>query len=381
MSSSESTPLTSPQSLRGRDSSSESLTFQAELEDHPGRVHIAIMRSAAVLTIPSSHSQACDTSWASERTALGTGLGREILARLDVFTPVPYGLVSEHGSKRAPTGIQYRLRPNRFDQSQRRGIPDHDAAVGSHESGGFNMKVMSATVRDLRVDRAGTALVPRALSLAKRRFALPVVLEGGDRSAVAARRQRLQAKVYANLAFSIGLKRLDLGRDVEIPPPSRIRVERCDQHPSFNWPRKPQGIPSLEIANGCTLDEERARDHGHPSERPSRPIAGAKSRTAPGDVSRKSKLTASLVHRVRMDAEFRACPGAQLDEVYPCRPAALPFHRLPLHVAAVVPHKVHGSRVALQMMRRGCVLDPVAVRQNHSLTIPHCPPTIDRMRV
>ena len=116
------------------------------------------MPNTAHTTNPLSYSEAFSTFRAAECTARGTDLRGKSLVNLDVFGPVPNGLVAELGSKLRPAGIQNGLRHAGLGKSGSIHVADADAPVLPHEVGRQPMQEVLTAVGDL-------AWIARALTL------------------------------------------------------------------------------------------------------------------------------------------------------------------------------------------------------------------------
>src|SRR5215472_4602255 len=112
------------------------------------------MLNTALTTNPRSHYQAFSTFWAAACTAPGTDLRGKSLVNLDVFSPVPHGLVAKLRSKLRPAGIQNGLRHAGPGKSGSVHVADADAPVLPHELGGQPMQEVLAAVGDPGIDRA-----------------------------------------------------------------------------------------------------------------------------------------------------------------------------------------------------------------------------------
>src|SRR5215470_18505125 len=95
-----------------------------------------------------------------------------------------------------------------------------------------------------------------------------------------------------------------------------------------------------------------------------------KARTLSLGVARGRKLPADGLHRIAVQTKFCHATRAQLDQVESARPMRLAtgcpaILRLTLDLAAVVPHAIDGPTVAVEVLANRCVLEPIAVSENH----------------
>src|SRR5580692_10425587 len=108
----------------------KTLGTQREPENIPGRVHVAVVARATIRTFPCSYSKLCDTFRASDYTAIGTGLGRELLVHFHKYCR----FIFQHISESRPSSIQNRFRHSRFCQTFRIDIPNRDERVFASET-------------------------------------------------------------------------------------------------------------------------------------------------------------------------------------------------------------------------------------------------------
>lgn len=322
------------------------------------------MIRAAARTSPASYSKACDTFGASDYTAIGTGLGREGLVHLNELNPVRNRFVAEHFLEGTPTGIKHRLRHFRFGELRCRDIPDHDAAVGAHQAGRSFVKLIAAAVGDLGMDCSDALLAPSARRLGQRGLMLAIMLQRRDGFAVAAGRQRFQAKINADLAVACGGDVRHFNTDVEIPMPTCVLAEAAVVKIAVDWARQPETVAAPQMDNGIAINLDGARPDRNPSKRALRATAGAEAWAASRCVPREYKSPTNRRNRVGVQAKLSAGTAAQRVKINPRWPAALPFLRLPLYIAEIIPNESDRAGVTLQMAS-GAVFHAVAVGQDH----------------
>ena len=86
-------------SVKGRDFRPPEADVPARDEDIDSGVDVPVMPSTTSTTDPVPYYEAFSTFWAAACTARGTDLHGQMLINLEVFSPVPHGLVVERPRK------------------------------------------------------------------------------------------------------------------------------------------------------------------------------------------------------------------------------------------------------------------------------------------
>ena len=113
---------------------------------------------------------------AAEGETLRTGCRSQSFVNFDKTRLVPSGLVGKHVSQHRPSCVAYGFRHTRLGKFGGADIADDDDAVLPSNPRGFLVKLMSARVGDLGVDRLDALLTPGALGARKRRLVPAVII-------------------------------------------------------------------------------------------------------------------------------------------------------------------------------------------------------------
>jgi len=159
------------------------------------------------------------------------------------------------------------------------------------------------------------------------------VPEYGHGRAVPAGSERLQAEVNADLAGPCGELIRDLALEVDVSAPARVRTKTgLDLAPisrdSQNWYRR------LRVGDIGTVDL-----YGAPATHQGSSWRSA-SRGRVESYPPSGKLPADGLYGVGVEAELGGVSSAELDPIEGGQPFALPLHRVPVNLAAVVPDVV-----------------------------------------
>jgi hypothetical protein len=132
-------------------------------EDGLRCIHVTIMDRAAKATLPSPYSKTFPTLRAGAPVTHATGLGGKRF--LDFCEPhaCVIAFVPKHGSKRTPPCIQNGHRLSGLGESGGIHVADEDRTLVLGELGAQVVQEVFASIRDLRVNRSGTASLARPL--------------------------------------------------------------------------------------------------------------------------------------------------------------------------------------------------------------------------
>lgn len=348
--------------LKREDSPSGRLALQPDAENVASRVDIAIMRRSAVAAFPAPYSKRAHTF----RTAGGNGpaararLGTVSLVGLDKHSPVPSGLVAEHMAECGPACIEHGLSHPRLYQPGSIHIADDDQTILPRQTCAGDVKLVTARVGDLGMDRADAALVSGALGYGKRGFVLLVMPERRNRSSVAAHGEGLEAKVDTDFTVPGGQIICDLALERDIPAPTCVLHESASPELSAYLAGLPEAEAPLEVDRCVTVDLHGAGNERDPTEGALRAEADAETRATPMLVTGPGKLATDGVDSVRMQAKVCCNSGGQpiqVDcgwpaDIQPALPAAL---GLSLRCYAEVPNLIAGDSVSVEMLPCGRV--------------------------
>ncbi|HEV7358148.1 MAG TPA: hypothetical protein VGN99_09130, partial [Steroidobacteraceae bacterium] len=105
--------------------------------------------------------------------------------------------VQQHGSKYAPTGIEYRLRHSGLCQSRGIHVADEDRTVSVDKAGAQFVQEIFSPIRDFGMKRSGSVSMTGALRNCQRRFQVAVKALGLNRrqSLITERRKGPQAQI------------------------------------------------------------------------------------------------------------------------------------------------------------------------------------------
>lgn len=213
--------------LKGEDFHYRRLTFQPNTENVLSRVHVPIMVRSAVAAHPASYSKRAHTF----RTAGGycpaarARLGSPSFVSFDVASVVPSGLIRKLATECRPSRVEHGFCHPCLSEFGRIHIADDDQFVFANKPRGLFVKVVSTRIGDLGMDRVDAPRVVGALRHGKLCLVSPIVLQGGNGVAVAARRKRLQPKINSDLAIASRKIVLDLTLESDIPTPASVLRE------------------------------------------------------------------------------------------------------------------------------------------------------------
>lgn len=292
--------------MQSSDSPTGRLMLQPDAENIAGGVHIAIVRRSAVRAFPSSYSKRAHTF----RTAGGNGpaararLGTVSLVSFDIHRLPSGSFVTQHLSECRPARVEHGFSHPRLGEAGSIHIANDDQTVLSSDPGGLLVEVVTARVRDLRMDRTDAPLVASPLRNRELGFVLPVVPQGENLSAVAQRGEVLQAKVDADDPVPNREVISDLALECDVPTPASI----LDKTAALKFALQIAGFPKsdmpLQINCGVTFDFRRSLCHRNPAQRPSSPMRVSKPRATAMLITRTRKLSADFIHGNRMDTEI-----------------------------------------------------------------------------
>lgn len=337
------------------------------------RVNVPIMVRSAVAAFPASYSKRAHTF----RAAGGNGpasrarLGSESFIGLNKRSSVPAGLIAEHRSEHRPTCIRDGLRHPRLFQAGHIHIADNDQGVFARNPGTRFVQLIATRVRDLGMDGLNPTPIPGPLGGRQSVLIFPIVLERRNSFAVAARRQRLEAKVYSDAPVSSRQSFLDLALECDVPTPARILDKRSRLDRAAKIARLPEteflAVPCDDAVSG--FDE--AASEWNPSQRSLGTPACPELWSAANTESRSCKNPANLAHRFGANTQFCARAAAQSCQVEVAWPfpvaASLPLaFGLALSFAAKVPDKIDGARVCLKALPARRIFDAKFIGQNHA---------------
>ena len=285
--------------------------------------------------------------------------------------PVPAGFIFEHVPQHRPACIKHGFSHPGFCNLRGADIADDDKLVFASDSGARLMELILSGICDLGVDRLDAAFVARSLLNGERGFVLAIVLQGRNSVAVAARRECLQTEVDPDFAVASGQIVGDLTLETDIPATPGVLSKAAGLDGFGDFPRFPEMEFPFEIDNVRTVYLGRASDKRQPTESALGPGTGAKTRGMARGVARDGELFAYLTDRIGMQTEFGGATSGQIHKIEMRGPAALGRARsvggldLPLNFTAVVPDKINGTRMPIEMLPYRGVLDSILECQNH----------------
>ena len=335
--------------LKSGDFCCQSLTFQADTKNVACCVDVAIVRATTARTFPMPHLQTCDTFRAAECKTLRTGCRSQSFVNFDKTRLVPSGLVGKHVSQHRPSCVAYGFRHTRLGKFGGADIADDDDAVLPSNPRGFLVKLMSARVGDLGVDRLDALLAPGALGARKRGLVPAVVTKRWNARTIAARRKRLEPEIDADRPAAGWKIVRDLTLEADVPSPSRILDERASLELSFNLPRHPEAELAFEVDGHRAIHLQGRWDKRNPSKFAARTGTGPEPRASSLGIARRNELPANRLNRIGVQSKIGGGPRAQLDQVERGRPAGLHSRppaplRFSLDLAAIVPYIIHRAR-------------------------------------
>lgn len=345
------------------------LAFQPDAKNVQRRIGVAIVRRPAVRTFPASHSKRTHTFGA----AVGNGpasrarLGSPSFVSLNIHRLPSGSLVSQHVPERRPASVHDGFRHLGFRKPSGVHIANNDQFILPSDPRGMLMKVVTARICDLRMDRAHPLLVPRSLSGRQRRFVLPIMTESRNLRAVAKRRNIFEAKVNADDAATSGQVVHYVTLQDDVPTAAGILDKGAIFKDTGNRSRSPEPELALLKNNEVVTEADGLVYEGYPAECALAAEACSELGTSAKLIARFGELTPYLVYAVRV--EPKKLPGAfcHIPEVNSARPKCVcAAFSSTLHFAlrgnAVIPNLIAGSRFLGKPIARRSVLDPVFVR-------------------
>jgi len=129
-----------------RDEDSFRKTAMSRREDVVSRIDVTIMDRSAHSALPSPYSKIFPAFWAGAAFTHAAGLGGERF--IDFLKPhaCVSAFVQQHGSKCAPTRIEYRLGLSGLCESGGIHVANEDSTVGLHQTGAQFVQGLKASV-------------------------------------------------------------------------------------------------------------------------------------------------------------------------------------------------------------------------------------------
>ena len=273
------------------------------------------------MTYPASYCETCDTFRAADASAIGTGLRSVSLVNLDTYGLPSGSLVPQHVAERRPAGIEHGFSHPRLGKLGGIHVADSDQVVFTSQSCAGDVELVLPGVCDLGVDRPDAELVAGSLSLGELCFVLPVMAKRRDLGSVAARGERFEPEIYADLTEPGREGVLNLALECDVPASAGILNEGAGLECAVDVPRLPEPEAALEVDGGIAINLYGARDERNPSERPFCAEAGPEARTAAMRIARSDELPADRLNSIGMQTEFSGASGAEFNQVECCRPA------------------------------------------------------------
>ncbi len=367
-------------SLAAIDFPSGRLAFQPDAQDVSGSVDVAIVRRPAIRAIPASHSKPCDTSRPrrGQTATRRAGLGTPSLVYIDICGLPSGSLVPQHMAERRPSGVQDGLRHLGLCQLSGVHIADNDQTILPSNLRRLLVKVVTARVRDLRVNGAHPLLVSRPLSACQSVGVLSVMLKRGDLPAVAERGDVFQAEIDTNLAVASGHVIFNFAVEAYVPAAPGV----FDKRAGFEFALDLSTLPELEwplhVRDLASGDPNSPWDEDYPAERAPCAERGTKLWGSSPLVPGSYELPTNLIDRVRVKAKEQPATyrePAKIDCRWPpARGAAFPSRLgFSLHRNAVVPDLVTCRRITTQMATSRSILDAEFVGQKRHASFCHIP--------
>lgn len=304
-------------------------------------------------TLPLSYHQSLSAFWTADASAIGTGLGGIGFIDFQIRRPVRNRFVAEHVSESRPARVIHGLGHLGFREAGRVNVPYRDEIEVADQPRTELVQEISAPVRDLRMDAPRRLRFASLLGRRQPRFVRAVVLGGLYFLARAERRQRLQAKVKADAAIRFASSDRNGQDDVYIPVAKRVpREGPAVQYAGrvWNWPRQPEAYLSGRKENFAVTPNYIFSAKRHPSEI----LSPAITQLLFFMLAQRSNVAgAYCVDRGGRNSKLFGGSGCNFMQIVAGRPCPTPFHRVPLHIVAVVPDEIHRPRHAVE---HGCVL-------------------------
>ena len=313
-----------PALIRGEDSPSGSLTFQADTENVDGGVDISIVRRPAIAAFPTSYSKRAHTfrTAAGDDPATRARLGSPSFVSLNVNSPVPAGFIAELVAQHRPTRVQDGFRHLGSSEFGGADIADDDQSIFSCQFGADDVKLVAARVGNPRMDCTDAAFVAGALLDGERGLVFAVVAKGRNSHSIAARRQRLQTQVDTDRTFGNGQVVSHLTLERYIPAATSIlrevaRFEAIDG----DIPRFPEAELALQVGQVGVINTHGARDERDPTKRTLWAEASSETWATLMLIAGVRELPADNLNGIGVQTKIRCAAGAKLNEIEGAQPA------------------------------------------------------------
>jgi len=326
-------------------------------------VHVPVMGRAAAAR-PSALIQSRTTFRPGDHAAYVAGLGTPRLIHFLERRAIPNGLVREHVSKGAPSGIADGFSHCGFLQCGGVDIADRDVIELSDDARRELVQEVAPGIANARMDVCCLALLVGALGLCERLLKLAEVARVADHLAGAQGREVFQPQVDADATdwrARGGIGRLN--DDIQEPVSTRIAREVravLDLHAG----RK---VTTLEYSEFSPMEVKSfwcflhvAALDRHPSKGAFAAIAQIWASMLP---SRSLVLCADSLNGAGVETKLFTAAGGQLVEVVSAGPLLSPFERVLLRVVAEIEDVIDGARLLVQ--QSGQAFNAVSIRENH----------------
>src|ERR1700722_16653683 len=223
-----------------RDEDSFCKAAMSRREDVVSCIHVTIMDRSAHSALPSPYSKIFPAFRARAAVTRAAGLG----GKRFIYFLKPHACVSafvqQHGSKCAPTRIEYRFGLSGLCESGGIHVANEDSTVGLHQTGAQFVQEIFSPIRDLGVNRLGSISMAGALGACQGGFQVAVKALRLDRrqSLITERGKGLQPEIDSQTRDRAIEDRADGGfislipdslhaghTDIQIPAPAAVFTE------------------------------------------------------------------------------------------------------------------------------------------------------------
>lgn len=342
--------------LKNGDFPSGRLMFQPGTKNVASRIDVAIVRRPAFAAFPVPHSKRAHTfrTAGGNSTAARARLGTVSFVSFDNHGSVPSGLVAEHMPELRPSSVKNGLCHPCLGEGGGVHIADDDQTILPDNPSGLFVKMVTAGIGDLGMDRLDPLLVSRPLSASEYGLKLSIVSEGRNLPAIGQCREVFQAKVNADAPAPGGQVVGNLALECDIPAPASIFDKAASATFAFDFSGLPEAKAAFEVNGAVAVNLRGARDEGYPSQGPLTAKTGAKAGTAVMLIAGLGELATDCVSGIRVDTQFGSTTNDHLIEInareapgsFVAMPATLSFA---LRSNTEVPYLIAGDRMAAEV--------------------------------
>lgn len=327
------------------------------------------MRSTTLRTIPGSYCKTCDTFWASDATAFGTGLRSPSLVNIDIDGLPSGSLVPQHMPEHRPARVMDGFSHLGLGEAGRAHVSDSDQSVLPRQFRTGDVKVVTSRTSDLGVDGADALFVPGALGTGERIFVSSVMLQSRDCRPVAHGGELFEAEVNPDRAFAGDQIVSDFALESDVPEATRILDESALLACACNLAVLPEAEVFAVVGYGVPNDSDSSCLEGYPAECTFGPETGAEARGFSYLVPRCSEAPTNGRDCLGGNAKLVGCASTEINEVKGGWPSGISAHLAATFSFSLcrdteIPDLISLDGVVVKTLPAGLVFDPKFVGEN-----------------